>query len=222
MELTLTIAAVGLGQRGREGLDEPQRTQHGELDGVADVLKVVPANGFIDGTRNALLISTSTLPYAASVDSTRYVDLIVVGDVGREPPPPSPGVGDLLGDVVEAFGGARRQHQVGAISRASPCQRGAEARAHTTDHHYLVVEHPGHSLPQHPGSQFAFWRSAIRARQSSSEILLCCEMRQCGRYSVEVDELDGGAVGLGELRATPAASGTAGIRGDGPASRPSW
>ena len=33
--------------------------------------KVVLANGFIDGTRKALLISTSTLPYALSVSSTR-------------------------------------------------------------------------------------------------------------------------------------------------------
>ena len=33
--------------------------------------KVVLANGFIDGTRKALLINTSTLPYAASDASTR-------------------------------------------------------------------------------------------------------------------------------------------------------
>ena len=91
--------------------------------------KVVLANGFIDGTRNALLISTSTLPYALSDSSTRLLtcssSVMSVPTDDRAPAH----VGDLLGDVVETLDGAGRQHQVCPCLGTSPCERGAQGRA---------------------------------------------------------------------------------------------
>ena len=63
--------------------------------------KVVLASGFIDGTRNALLISTSTLPYASSDLLDQIVDLSLVGDVGADRHRAPAEVGDLLGHLVE-------------------------------------------------------------------------------------------------------------------------
>ena len=112
--------------------------------------KVVLANGFIEGTRNALLISTSTLPYALSDSATRLSTcassvMSVPTDTARRP-----SVGDLLGDVLEPLDGARRQHQVGPGLGASAGQRGAESGSDAADHHDLAVKQSGHLLAHHP------------------------------------------------------------------------
>lgn len=70
--------------------------------------------------------------------------VVVVGDVGAHRHRPSPGVDDLLGDVVETLRAARSQHQIGAVSRTSVRQRRAQPRSDATDDDHLALEHPGH------------------------------------------------------------------------------
>ena len=102
--------------------------------------KVVLANGFIDGTRKALLISTSTLPYALSVSFDEVVHLSLVGDVGADRHRAPAQIGDLLGDVLEAFHGPRREHQVGAVLGTSARQRRPERGSDATDDDDLAIE----------------------------------------------------------------------------------
>ncbi len=100
--------------------------------------KVVLAKGFMDGTRNALLISTSTLPYAFERLLDEVVHLCLVGDVGAHRHRAPAQVGDLPGHIVEALHSPSGQHQIRARLGASLGEGGAQRRAHATDDDDLV------------------------------------------------------------------------------------
>ena len=164
--------------------------------------KVVLANGLIDGTRNALLISTSTLPYALSVSSTRLFTcassvMSVPTDTARRPE-----VGDLLGDVLEPLDRAGREHQIGALLGTSPRQRGAQRGTDAADDDDLVLQKSGHLLAHHSFANLLLAQRDPRAPVVIGDLVRLVVRQRVG-HLVDVDQLDGRAVGLGQLTRHP-------------------
>ncbi len=162
---------VGLGQRGRETLDQPKGAEHGELDRVADVLERGVGQRLHRRHPKGVVDEHVDFAVRGQRCLDQIVDLSLIGDIGGHGDRTPAHVGDLLGHVVEAFGGAGGKDQVGTRLRASPGQRGAQSRTDTADDDDLVLQQSGHLYPSILLA-ICRCRNAIRARQSCSEILL--------------------------------------------------
>ena len=113
----------------REGLGESQRPEHAEFDGIPDVLKRGVGQRFHRRHPERVVDQHVDLAVGRQCGFDEVVHLSSSVMSVRTATAAMPGVVELLGQVVEALDGARRQHQVGTRLGASVRQRGTERRA---------------------------------------------------------------------------------------------
>jgi hypothetical protein len=140
---------VGFGQCRGESLDQPQRAENRQFDGIPDVLESGVGQWLHRRHPEGVVDQDIDLAVGLHAAGDQIVDLFVIGDVGGDRHSATPETGHQGGNLLQTPGGTGCEYQVGSRLGTPTRQGGAECRSDSADHHDFVLKHARHRLSHH-------------------------------------------------------------------------
>lgn len=121
-----------------EGVDDPQRTEHGQVQTGSDLLEVGARQRLHRRDRERVVDQHVDPAILVDGGTDERVDLLIGGDIGRYDQRDATRGDDLIGDLCQPRLGARREYNRRAVCRRLPAQCPTQPGTHPGHDNDLV------------------------------------------------------------------------------------